>query len=91
MPIPKFGFRAKNTQYLMECKKRNILGKNHVHLFRSLNNYLRGKRFKKDEVLNFKLKKFCDSKLQESYTNGFHDLSKRRAEFMKIKGRELDK
>ena len=56
------------------------------HLFRSLSNYLRGKNFKNEEVLKIELQKFFDSKPQEFYAKGIHDLPRRWAEVIKTKG-----
>jgi [histone H3]-lysine36 N-dimethyltransferase SETMAR len=56
------------------------------HLFRSLSNYLRGKKFKNEEVLKIELQKFFDSMPQEFYAKGIHDLPRRWAEVIKTKG-----
>ena len=59
------------------------------HLFRSLNNYLKGKNFKNEEGLKIGLQKFFDSKSPEFYAKGIHDLPRRWAEVIETKGEYL--
>ena len=56
------------------------------HLYRSLSYHLRGKILKTMRALKNELQKFFDSRPQELYAKGIHDLPRRWAELMKTNG-----
>jgi [histone H3]-lysine36 N-dimethyltransferase SETMAR len=58
------------------------LASSYYHLISTFYNYLRGKNFENEEVLNIDFEKFFDSKSLEYYTKTFHDLPRHRAEVM---------